>query len=168
MLYKRQQSGFTLAELLTALMVGSIILVAAVTLTDAYASAREQTSELGKNQAVLRYAHARLNDLIHCSNRLESASAAQLDFWTDINGDGGITSNERFSIKAGAGDDSIVYETSGETVTIVPECSNIRFVLDQATPDTRLVGIMFDIEVENGTREYQILASLWGTTGHVP
>jgi prepilin-type N-terminal cleavage/methylation domain-containing protein len=67
-LYKR---GFSLVELLMALMVTAIILSAVVSLAFAFTSAHEDTANMSKNQAILRYATLRLRDSIRFSNSID-------------------------------------------------------------------------------------------------
>ena len=61
---KTHLNGFTLIELITALMVATIILTAAVTLAYAISSAYDSTVEMNEKQARIRYTDLRITNLI--------------------------------------------------------------------------------------------------------
>ena len=72
------RKGFTLAELLVGMMVGSIILSAVAALAFALSSAEASTDNMSEKKAVLRFTTFRISDRIKYSNQLLSASATQL------------------------------------------------------------------------------------------
>ena len=115
-----------------------------------------------KNQAVLRYASVRFRDLIRMSNTAR-AFGGEIQLWADMDYDGAVDASEQFSIKKGVGSTSIVLSSSSGDTTIVPECSNIVFVLVQDV----MVTIMFDMEVNGATNTYQISGALLCKDDHI-
>lgn len=69
---KRKQSGIALAELVVGLMVGSIVLAAAATMTSAMSCGKQATEQMTRNSNYLAHIHTRLSDLVM---RAESISA---------------------------------------------------------------------------------------------
>jgi len=52
-------------------------------------------------------------------------------------------------------------------MVLVPECSNVQYVVDSPPPWSKFVSVSFDI-VENGaTHRYQINAALRSWAGHL-
>lgn len=160
--------GFTLVELLTALMVTGIILAAVTSLAFALNSADEGTGNMSKNQAVLRYATLRLRDSIRFSNSVEqiAADGSFIEFWADANYDGVVDAQETWRIEKGGGGTSLVYRDSAGAVTLVPECSNIQFTVDDIVPNTRFVSVSFDMESGSGTYKYQVSGSMLCLADH--
>ena len=155
-----RKGGFTLAELIIALMVTAIIVSAVASLAYALGSANRATSETGQTQAVLRYANIRIADVIKHSNRVCSASSTSIRLWSDQNGDTAEDASEYFDITVGAESTSLLLTTSLGTNTLVNECSNICFVLDKPAPDTELVNISFDLEENGLINTYNVTAAL--------
>jgi prepilin-type N-terminal cleavage/methylation domain-containing protein len=83
-----KKSGFTLVELMVALLVSSVVLSAVATLAYATSSAKVATDEMGRNQAQLQQVSIRLGDLIKQSNRIISSDDWGLTLWQDRNGNG--------------------------------------------------------------------------------
>jgi prepilin-type N-terminal cleavage/methylation domain-containing protein len=160
------RKGFTLAELLVGMMVGSIILSAVATLAFALSSAQEATDNMSEKKAVLRFTTFRISDLIKYSNQLQSASVTQLDFWADDNADGIIDVSEQFSIKTDASANSLIISDQQGDFTLLADCYNVQFLLDAPVPGTGLVSIMFDLTEEGTEHNYQIRAALRGSTEH--
>ena len=160
------RKGFTLAELLVGLMVGSIILSAVAALAFALSSAEASTDNMSEKKAVLRFTTFRISDLIKYSNQLRSASATQLDFWADDNADGIIDVSEQFSIKTDASANSLILSDQQGDFTLLADCYNVQFLLDAPAPGTGLVSIMFDLTEEGTEHNYQIRAALRGSAEH--
>ena len=159
------RGGFTMVELLTALMISAIVLAAAATLGSAFSSASASTENLGKNQANLRYAVLRISELIRFSN-LVSDTANGFEFWADSDADGDDTEpGETYSIESNADGTSLVLvESSGSTV-LLSDCSNIEF-LTPGSPPFRYVGIQFDKNVNGVTSKYQVTGGLLCRADH--
>jgi len=187
--------GFTLVELLVALMVTSIILAAVATLAFAMSSVKTSTDDTSYKEAHLRYATLRLTDLIRNCRLVCAAVGNDTAIWkSDDNGDGKINAAELVYIEAGsdrqyiklleftsAGGPSIelseiVNDSARQTllssgnyrrITLVPSCSNVQFLFDNTPPLSRFMNISFDI-VENGaSRQWQINSRLRGWAGNL-
>ncbi len=161
------RKGFTLAELLVGMMVGSIILSAVAALAFALSSAEAATDNMSEKKAVLRFTTFRISDRIKYSNQLLSASATQLDFWSDDNADGIIDVSEQFSIKTDVSANSLILSDQQGDFTLLADCYNVQFLLDALDPQAaRLVSIMFDLTEEGTEHNYQIRAALRASAEH--
>lgn len=160
------RKGFTLAELLVGMMIGSIILSAVAALAFALSSAEASTDNMSEKKAVLRFTTFRISDRIKYSNQLLSASATQLDFWADDNADGIIDISEQFSIKTNASANSLIISDQQGDFTLMDDCYNVQFRLDVDAPQTRLVSIMFDLTEDGTEHNYQIRAALRASAEH--
>lgn len=157
--------GFTYAELLMAIMVTIIILTAVVTLASAFGNAHDATKQMSEDQTILRTATIRVLDAIRFSNRVTSATATQIQLWSDIDADGKIEAGEYQTLDT-TGTSLSITGPSG-TVTVIPECGNVQFSVDAAAPNTKRICIAFDLQENGHTRHYEIAGSLWGSSGHV-
>ncbi len=187
--------GFTLVELLLALIVAGIVSAAVVTLAFAVSTANDVTDNTSQTQAYVRYATLRISELIRHSKLICGMTGDNLAVWrADDNGDGQINPKELVYIEMGTGRNyvklmdfpsaedwlvtlsSILGGTAKQELmlicderqtTLVPECSNAQIVLDSSPPWSKLVSLSFDL-VENGiVRRYQISAALHGWSGHL-
>jgi len=187
--------GFTLVELLVALVVTSIILAAVATLAFALSTANDITDNTSQTQAHVRYATLRISELIRHCKLICGMSGDDLAVWrADDNGNGQINPQELLYIEMGTGRDyvqlldfpsagnwritlsSILSGTAKQELILicderqtrlVPVCSNAQIVLDSSPPWSRSVSLSFDL-VENGAvRQYQISAALHGFSGHL-
>ncbi len=152
--------GLTVIELLMALIVSSVILAAVASLAFATGSASEITSNMNRNQAILRYTTLRIAELIKFSSSVVSATADGVELWADTNTDGVVDAAERFFIEKGADTTSLVYRTTTSSIVMVPICSDIQFQVDQVPPATRFVSVSFDMQDGTGTHKYQINGAL--------
>ena len=148
---KRQTKkyGFTLVELMVALIVASIVLAAVATLAGATTAADQVTDQMGREQAQLRMISMRLTDLIRRANRVTISAVNGFQLWHDNNADGSYEGSENVGEKT-----TIVRGADGNTLTIGAnelhnECQNIRFSYDADSPDTRFITVSFDV-IENG------------------
>jgi prepilin-type N-terminal cleavage/methylation domain-containing protein len=160
---QRRQKGFTLVELLIALMVVSVVLSAAAVLANAAASADTQTDRMGRSQTHLRQVTARVTDLIRRANRVTAASADEFTLWLDVNADGLATADELVRIARGA-DGHALSIGAGETHSL---CRNVSFAYDQNAPDTRFVTIWFDLEESGLSQRRSICAGLRASDAHM-
>lgn len=188
----KYESGFTLAELLMALIVTGIILGAVATLAYALGAANDAADDTTWKQAQVRYATLRISELIrHCRLVFDETSEG-LGVWrADDNGDGQINADEVVYVSKGPGGDCLqfiefldesnqAYSVPGtiiqallssgfseEYTTLIPECSNVQFVTDVSPPQSRSVSIFFDLEESGVTHSYQIKTTLRAWAGHL-
>lgn len=168
---KHNCKGFTLAELLVALMVTSIILTAVATLAYALGVANDASDDRAEKQAQVRYATLRITELIKYSKLVYAASESEILLWLDENKDEQLADSELVVIKKvnlGNGEVQLCeFSSAPEPVVLIPRCSNVNYVLDPAAPQTRLVRISFDLEENGITHNYQINAKLCSWAGHL-
>lgn len=187
----RNKNGFTLVELLVALIVSSIVLAAVATLAFAVGAAYDETDDTSQKQAQIRHATLRISELIRHCKLICGTPGNDLAVWrADDNNDGQININELVYIERGTGweilrlcefpssdtsplnlSDIETLSTSSFSVTyvpLVPKCSNVQFgFLPALPPKSRFLTISFDV-VENDTvRQYQISTTLRGWAGNL-
>ena len=165
--YRRSSGGFSLVELLMALMVSSAILAATATLAYAMNAAENETDGIGRNQAVLRHATMKVSERIRFSNAVIAAAADSIQLWSDSDADGVQDADEMSYIEKNAAATQLSLRTAAGTTTLIPACSNIQFVLDQAAPATRFVAVFFDLEDSGTTCRYQISGALLCRPDHM-
>jgi len=191
----KYESGFTLAELLVALVVTGIILGAVATLAYAVGAANDAGDDTTQKQAQVRYATLRISELIRHCRLICSTPGNDLFVWrADDNGDGQINLNELVCIETGTSQNLIqlcafwsssnpkknlldlqtveqkeeLKTSSDTTITIlIPECAGVNFVLDPVVPWTRFVSISFELTENDVVRQYQINAALRAWAGHL-
>lgn len=191
----KYKNGFTLVELIVALMVTAIISTAVASLAYALGTVNDSTGQVSESQAQLRYTTVRISDLIkHC--RLICATAGDdMAIWrADENGDGKININELVYISAGPNRDHIrLYECNNASnpeitlsdidpvgtswwlgfydsetyIELVPGCSNVNFQANPAPPRSMFVSVSFDTVENNITRHFQITGAVRGWAGHL-
>ena len=197
---KRQLSafyykGFTLTELLLALVVAGIVSAAVVTLAYAMSSANDVMDSTSRTQAYVRYATFRISELIRHCKLVCAMTGDDLAVWrADDNGDGQINPRELVYIEMGTGRDyirllefpsaedwlitlsSILGATTKDDLmlicderqtTLVPECSNAQIVLDSSPPWSKFVSLSFDLVEDGIVRQYQINTALHGWSGYL-
>jgi prepilin-type N-terminal cleavage/methylation domain-containing protein len=171
----RYEKGFTLAELLIALIVTGIILAAVAALAYALGTANESSDDTAVKQAQLRYATLRISELIRYSKLVYAASESEIVLWLDRDGNGELDLiGELVAITkvilAGGDMQLCEFNSDPEPVVLIPRCGNVQFRFDEpALPPTKrkFVSISFDL-VENGVvRQYQISAALRGWAGNL-
>lgn len=168
---KRNKNGFTLAELLMALMVASIILAAAATLAYTLGAVNETTNDMAKKQAQVRIASVRISELIRYCKLICGATSNTITIWrADDDSDSAIDSSELVYVETNG---KIQLREPGiDPVVLIPQCSNVVFRYRLAeimlpVMKRKYVSISFDI-VENGaTRRYEISAALRGWAGNL-
>ena len=186
----RYRSGFTIVELLLALIVTGIILAAVTTLAFAVSVANDTADDTSLKQSQIRYATLRISDLIRHCKLICGTPNGDIALWrADSNDDGQININELVYIEKGAGGDylrlcefpssdtSMVVLSDIQTLSIggysvtyiplVPECSNVQFSLDATPPYTKYLSISFDILENDNSRKYQINAALNSWAGNL-
>jgi len=185
-----KKKGFTLVELLVALIVSSIILAAVATIAFAMSSASNSTDDTSSKQAQVRYATLRISELIRHCKMICGTSGDDLAVWrADDNSDGQININELVYIERGANADYLrlcefalsdttpatlseikTLSTSSYSVTYVPllpQCSNVQFMVDVEPPMTKFVSISVDLVENSVVRDYQISNELRSWAGNL-
>ena len=157
-----KKSGFTLVELMVALLIASIILAAVSTLAGAVTAADKATDQMGREQSQLRLVSMRLTDLIRRANHITTASADGFQLWHDKNGDGFMTANELTQVYRGV---------DGNTLTIGSQetysnCKNISFGYDDPLGNPRFITIRFDMTENGQTHRHSINAYLRVSDAH--
>jgi len=191
----RYKTGFTVVELLVALIITSVVFAAVATLSYALGSANDATDDMSQKQAQLRYATLRISDLIRHCKLICGTVGNDLAIWrADDNNDGKINPPELVYLESGQDRDRLqllefswsgswnltISETQDintkSTLTLactesqtmlVPECSNVQFATDSSPPWSKVVNIIFDLAENGGMCQYQINAALRGWAGHL-
>lgn len=195
MYHPRNRNGFTLVELLVALMVTSIILTAVATLAYSLGKVNSSSGDSARIQAQVRFATLRLSDLIRHSRLVCGVAGGDLAIWrADDDGNNQINIEELVYIEKGPGSNSIRlckfssaanptielsdiaalstdwwlgHDAEAEYSAMIPQCGNVVFSVDTAPPNSRFVTISFDVIENEATRHYQINAGLRGWAGHL-
>lgn len=191
----RYKNGFTLVELLVALVVTSIVLAAVATLAFAMGTADDTSSNTSRRQAQVRYATVRISELIRHSELICCSTSEDLAIWrADDNGDGQISIDELVYIERGPNRDRLLlcdfsssdgsginlgsiqalstnwwspYSSGINYTALIPECSNVEFVFDVLPPQSRFVSLSFAVSENDVFHQYQISAGLRGWAGNL-
>jgi len=186
----RYENGFSLVELLVALVVTGIVLAAVATLAFAMGTANDVADDSSQKQAQVRYATLRISELIRHCKLICGTPGSDVAVWrADDNGNEQININELVYIERGtsgdylrlckfpSSDTSLVNLSDIETlstsdysvtyVPLVPQCGNVQFSFDVAPPNSRFVSIAFDVLENDIVRQYQISAALRGWAGNL-
>ena len=184
------KKGFTLAELLVALIVSSVILAAVATLAFAMSSANDATDDTSSKQAQLRYATVRISDLIRHCRLIYATSSSDLAVWrADDDNDDLVDVNEIAYIRKGPDSNYLhMYEFPssfggtvsldtmpapvGDDVKLIPQCSNVEFYAHLDNPDdpvskAKRITITFDLAENDIIHRYQISTALRGWAGNL-
>ena len=168
---KRNHKGITLAELLVALMVTSIVFTAVVTLAYAIGSANDASDDTVRKQAKIRYATLRIEELIRHSKLVYSFSSSEIVFWKeDTNEDGLVGADEMVYVDSFLSDGYYqlrIREGAGSAVVVLNECNNIQFSVDSSPPWSRYVGISILVQECGVNRQYEMSGSLRGWSGNL-
>lgn len=200
MIGKRRQSGsvrvnefrggFTLAELLVALMVCALLLSAVGTLVYAAGSAKENMDQTGREQAYLRSAMVRVRELIRSSRMVCGGGTGWVALWAgDADGDNVIDADELVYIDSGDFGDCVriitfeaspaavvtiakiasgnmktqlIANNSPEYLKVVEGCVNVNFDFDTAAPYSRFVSVRFELADYKGADYFSIDAEVMG------
>jgi len=166
----KYKKGFTLVELLVALMVTSIVLTAVATLAYAMGAANDASDDRAEKQAQVRYATLRISELIrHCRLIYDTLDDGIVIWKADDNDDDVVDAPELVYIEAGSNRDyiSLKYGETSPEFYLIPQCSNVQFVLDMAAPQTQFISISFDLDENDVVHQYQINAALRGWAGNL-
>jgi len=188
--YGRSLKGLTLVELLVALMISAIVFGAVAALAFAMGTAHASTSDRSEKQAYVRYATLRISELIRQCKLVCGTPGGDLSLWrADDNGDGKININELVIVERGTGRNILRFcefdssqteavslsgmgsfaadSHSPRRVTVIPQCTNVEFLLDTAAPATKLVSIRFDVIEDGVGHHYEVNAALRGRAGNL-
>ena len=155
---KFHNNGFTLVELLVALMVSAITLTAVATLAFAMGSANDSSDDTSQKQAQVRFTTVKVSELIRHCKLVVLATPDEIALWrADDNGNNSINLEELVYIDSGANRDYlrltefvsmnnpvlplsqikplqfIWWESMGgeaRFTDIIPVCSNVQFYFD--------------------------------------
>jgi prepilin-type N-terminal cleavage/methylation domain-containing protein len=164
--YKYKQSGFTLVEVLVALMIGAIVLAAAATMADALACGKETCDQMSRSSAYLMQIQTRLSDLIMRANKATINPDGNLALGYDTDGDGltnkeVIVSKDALSkiitIKEDGTDTVYTYQLKNQAGLYQNVQSDVQFVVEG-----KLVTVKFDLTENNVPQTYQVCAALRG------
>lgn len=157
---KYNYSGFTLVELLVAMMVTAITLTAVATLAFAMGSANDSSDDTSQRQAQLRHTTINVSELIRHCRLVVLAAPDQVAVWrADDDGDNRINLEELVYIDSGPNGDRLQVTEfvsmnnpvlsllqirpldfmwwtgmGGEArpTVIIPACNNVRFFYDSS------------------------------------
>ncbi len=186
--------GFTLVELLVALVVTGVVLSAVATLAFALGSANDATDDTVYKQAQVRYATLRISQLIGHCKLICAATTNDFAIWrADDNNDGQINIGELVYIERGPAGDRLqltefpssnpaaislgtivgrstnwwtAYSGSATFIQLIPQCSNVQFSFDVLPPRSKFVNVSFALAEDNTARQYQISAQIRGWAGN--
>jgi len=187
--------GFTLVELLVALVVSSIILGAVATLAFALSKANDAIGDSSYKQAQLRYATLRIEELLGHCKLICYAGTDDFAIWrADENNNSQINIGELVYIERGAGRDHLMltefsssnnaainlisikaratnwwsaYSSDARFTELIPRCSNVQFSFDVYPPQSRFVNISFNLVENDIVRQYRISCKLRGWAGNL-
>ncbi len=177
----RTKRGFTLVELLVALMVTSIVLAAVATLAYSLGAINDSSGDTAVKQAQIRFATLRISELIRQCRLICGLPGGDLAIWrADDNNNSQINLNELVYIERGAGrnylricgissvDNPVIVLGSIDTLAsqwwlaysgsisytpLIPQCSNVEFIFDEpALPPTQRKFVSISFDiVEEGS-----------------
>jgi len=192
----RTEKAFTLAELLVALVVTSVILSAVATLAYAMSSASRVSEDTFLKQAQLRQARLRIAELVRTCKLICAAPGHDVAIWqADSNNDGKINIGELVYIEAGDNSNmlrlcqfaptdpapitlqslaapttkaSLISQYAETYVPLIPECGNVQFRFDAAPPftKTKLLSISLSLAENGATHRYEISEALRAWAGN--
>jgi len=160
----KYKKGFTLVELLVALMVGSIILAAVATLAYALGKVNDASNDTSRKQAQIRSSTIWITELIRNAKLICGTPTDAMVVWrVDVDSNKKINSDELVyiqsnsarnkiqliqydrpasynsaillaDIQSGAAKQSLDSNCKKTSVDLVPQCSNVSFTIDNPTP----------------------------------
>jgi hypothetical protein len=177
--------GLTLAELLMAVLVMSIILTAVAAMSFALGSANDSANDSSEVYNRVRYTTMRVNELLRSSKLICSNWGTSVAIWrADDNGDNKINPGEMVYLEKASGNINLVSfkptpvqsgvilllsdilsgttrawlgaNVQSETVTVVNNCNYVAFTTDAAPPYAKKLNIYFGISQKGVSHDYQI------------
>jgi len=192
---RRNKNGFTLVELLVAMIVCGVILAAVATLAYAMGVANDVTGDMSQRQMQVRYATLRISQLLRHCKLVCGMPGDDIAIWrADDNADGQINITELVYIEKCSGIDYLglceftsatnpvvplsaidalstqwwlSYNASDKRTVLVPQCSNKQCVYINSPPYTNYVGLSFEVNENGIIRQYEICSRLHGLATHL-
>ena len=161
--YKHKQSGFTLVELLVALMIAAIVLTAAATMAGALACGKETCDQMSRSTAYLLQIQTRLSDLIMRANGATidlGKTCLTLQYDTDsdgVNDKDMIISKDALSKVITIEGADYVYQLKNQAGLYQNVQSDVQFNVDG-----KLVTVKFVLTETGVPQTYQVCAVLRG------
>ncbi len=181
---RKNNPGFTLVELLIALMVSAVVLSAVAGLTFAFTSADTDSDEKFSNLSRMRYVTLRLSELIRNCKMICDYDNGDVVIWkNDDNKDGKVNVNEIVILEKGNFSSKLnilqYHTTNNERVflndikyyniksilnnnydfnrvTFLKNCRNINFYFDQWPPYTERMGISYEMKEGSTWNKYHL------------
>lgn len=190
----KHKNGFTLVELLLALMITALVVTAVATLGSAMSSANNSTGNTAVKQAQLRYATIKIGEIIRNCRMICHLEENNFAIWrADDNSDGKLNLNELVYIGSDFEKDYLrIFEFYDDTrvlqisdirpvvtgwdeygcstyrdTRLILQCENVQLAVDATPPWSKFASISFDIEESGVMRHYQITAALRCRAGHL-
>jgi prepilin-type N-terminal cleavage/methylation domain-containing protein len=159
---QKKQSGFTLVELLVAMMIVAIVLTAAATMAGALSAAKEANDQIGHDITTLLQIQTRLSDLVMRANEVTLCQASKLVLWHDNNADGiaAVDGSEYTTIETDGTNLTIYTNNNPANKEVYKNCQLADVYGDEVTPDTKWVKIQFTMTAEGIAQTYSVRASL--------
>ncbi len=184
---ENKYKGFTLAELLMAILVMSIILTAVAALSFALGSANDSANDSSEVYSRIRYTTMRVNELLRNSKLICSNFGTSVAIWrADDNGDNQINPGEIIYMETGYNNINLIsFQPSvaqsglvlrladilggsmrswlasnipSSSVSLVNNCDYVAFTTDAAPPYAKKLNIYFGISQKGVRHDYQISA----------
>lgn len=187
-------NGFTLAELLIALVVTSIVLAAVATLSSALGSANDSTGDIAVKQAQIRFATVKIRELIGNCRMICHLEENNFAIWRADDNDDSYINLDELTYLGSYYDRSFVriFEFYGDSRVLdiddikpflsewtdygcytylykklIPKCENVTLTVDTTPPWSKFASISFDIEENGVMHHYEITAALQAWAGHL-
>lgn len=186
---KTNNSGLTLAELIIAMWIISIIITAAATLAFALSSANNTADDTSEFQTKLRFTSFKFTELIRNSKLICDSQQNRIALWrNDDNKDNSINPEELVFIDSGNNGNSIrLLEFSSPSsnpafsltsivngsalswlngratwnyTTFLENCNSVTFNVDTAAPYSKKATLTFSVNRNGIIQIYQINAAL--------
>ena len=156
--------GFTLLEVLVAMMIVAIVLAAAATMAGALSGAKTANDQINRGTTSLLQIQTRLSDLIMRANEVAWCETGRLILLHDNNADGvAAADNSEYTTIETNGTALIIYRNDDpvnrETYR---NCRLTDIYGDEATPDTTWVKVQFTMTEHGITNTYSVSARLRG------
>jgi len=175
-----KKNGFTLVELLVALVITGIVISTVATLAFAFGQARDFSELTSRRQSRIRFTTLKLSELIRNCRLVNFITDEKIAVWRDDeNDDEKININELVFIDRGPernyiklieySDASIVDfgeviipnpGWNNNTIILIEECTDVEYHVDLAAPETNFLTISFDISEDSGIQHYQLSSRL--------
>lgn len=180
----KKHNGFTLAELVMALMVTAIVLAAVGSLAYAMTSANASSGDTSFKQSYIRSAAIRLTELVRNAKLICGTPDNAIVIWkADTNSDKKINSDELVYVQTNAAGNQIrliqydpiagtVFSISDiqsgaaistlapyqqQPIDLIPQCSNVVFTVDNpGTPKSKFAVIKFSLPENNVASTHEI------------